>query len=171
MLVKASFFDKRFSKLGFLSSIEFPDNKEITKSQIVAEVTTELGEVALEFESETSQETCTNVVSSKKARFMDGIGDSEFVDDVSKTIDPKEEISRYLLERTISANENPLLWWKRNQDIYPLMSQLALKYLCIQATSTDAERSFSLLGNILTKKRMSLSDSNVNVLTFLSDCM
>ena len=49
------------------------------------------------------------------------------------------------------------------------MSHLVLKYLCIQAASTAAELAFSLLGNILTKKRTSLSDEQVNMLTYLSD--
>ena len=174
LLAKASFFDKRFSKMGFLSSIEFPVNGELSKFQIIAEVTNELEEIAVNFQSDSlqSQErSAINGPSSKKAKFMNGIGDAELVDDVASLFDAKEEVARYQLEKTISATENPLLWWKRNRDIYPLMSHLALKYLCIQATSTAAERAFSLLGNILTKKRMTLSDANVNILTFLSDCI
>ena len=149
-------------------------NKELSKFQIIAEVTNELEEIAVNFQSDSlqSQErSAINGPSSKKAKFMNGIGDAELVDDVSSLFDAKEEVVRYQLEKTISATENPLLWWKRNRDIYPLMSHLALKYLCIQATSTTAERSFSLLGNIQTKKRMNLSDANVNILTFLSDCI
>ena len=172
LLAKASFFDKRFSKLGFLSSIDFPLDKEVSKEQIVGEISNELEEVAFELENHPgpSQAAEDNAPNPKKVKFLDGICEDS-VDDGSNKNDPKEELSRYMLEKNIPANENPLNWWRRNRDIYPLMSKLALKYLSIQATSTAAERSFSLLGNILTKKRLSLSDQNVNILTYLSDCL
>ena len=172
LLAKASFFDKRFSKLGFLGSIDFPLDKEVSKEQIVGEISNELEEVSFELENSPgpSQAAEDNAPNPKKAKFLDGICE-ESVDDGSNKTNPKEELSRYMLEKNIPANENPLKWWRRYKDIYPLMSKLALKYLCIQATSTAAERSFSLLGNILTKKRMSLSDENVNILTYLSDCL
>ena len=70
-------------------------------------------------------------------------------------------------EKTIGTKDDPLEWWKTKKHQYPLMSHLALKYLCIQAASTAAERAFSLLGNILTKKRTSLSDEQVNMLSYL----
>ena len=64
-----------------------------------------------------------------------------------------------------------LKWrWKLNQNLYPVMCVLAKKYLCIQATSTTAERAMSLLGNIVSKKRCQLSDEHVNRLSYLSDC-
>ena len=140
--------------------------------QLVDEISNELEEVAFEFENnpEPLQEVEDDAPNPKKAKFLDGICEDS-ADDGSNENDPKEELSRYMLEKNIPANESPLKWWRRNRDIYPLMSKLAMKYLCIQATSTAAERSFSLLGNILTKKRMSLSDQNVNILTYLSDCL
>merc|ERR1711915_774629 len=51
LLAKASFFDKRFNKLGFLSSIDFPLDKEVSKEQIVGEISNELEEVAFELEN------------------------------------------------------------------------------------------------------------------------
>ena len=39
-------------------------------------------------------------------------------------------------------------WWKENSARYPLLSQLARKYLCIPAASS--ERSFSTAGLIIT---------------------
>ena len=69
------------------------------------------------------------------------------VDDVRPKSDPREELERYQRERDLKISDNPLVWWKNNKQIYPLMSSLAPKYLCIQATSTSAERAFSLMGN------------------------
>ena len=69
-----------------------------------------------------------------KAKFLASICDDESADDVGSGSDLKEEISRYLHEKTLKSNDDPLLWWKKNEDVYPPLSQLA--------------RMFSLLGNI-----------------------
>ena len=42
LLAKSSFFDKRFSKVGFLAKLEFPEGAEITKESMIAEVLEEL---------------------------------------------------------------------------------------------------------------------------------
>ena len=79
-------------------------------------------------------------------------------------------IRRYETEPTLKPTESPNDFWRKNRNIYPVMYQLALKYLSVQATSTSAERAMYLLGNLLTKKRMRLSDDNVKKLCYLSDC-
>ena len=43
------------------------------------------------------------------------------------------------------------------------------KYLCVVATSTTAERIFSTLGLLLTKRRLSFTGDNINKIMFLSD--
>ena len=75
LLAKASFFDKQFSKMGFLRSVKFQFDKEISKEQIVNEITNELEEVAIELENEPIpwQEVENNVPRSKKAKFLDGM--------------------------------------------------------------------------------------------------
>ena len=69
-----------------------------------------------------------------------------------------------------SDYEDPLLWWKGRMKRYPLMIQLARKYLPVQGTSTPAERVMSKLGKILTKARMRMKSDLFNALMFLSDC-
>ena len=115
----------------------------------------------------------TEVPVKKKAKFLSGFcdGDNVDVDDVRPKSDPREELERYQRERDLKISDNPLVWWKNNKQIYPLMSSLAPKYLCIQATSTSAERAFSLMGNIVTKKRSRLLPEHVNMLAYLSDCI
>ena len=97
LLAKASFFDKRFSKLGFLSSIDFPIDKEVSKEQIVGEISNELEEVAFELENYpgSSQAAEDDAPNPKKAKFLDGICEDS-VDDGSNKNDPKEELSRYM---------------------------------------------------------------------------
>ena len=78
---------------------------------------------------------------SKKAKFLSSICDASD-DDESAQNNAKEELERYMKEKTIGTKDDPLEWWKTKKHQYPLMSHLALKYLCIQAASTAAERQY-----------------------------
>ena len=65
-------------------------------------------------------------------------------------------------------DSDPLQWWKCNENVYPHLSKLAKKYLCVTATSCSSERLFSISGNIVTKKRTQLKPNRVNELVFFS---
>lgn len=77
------------------------------------------------------------------------------------------KVLTYFGEKSIAKEETPLLWWKANNERYPMLARLAKSYLCIPATSTPSERLFSAAGNIASKKRASLSQEHVDMLTFL----
>lgn len=79
----------------------------------------------------------------------------------------RNEVLTYFGEKSLDKEENPLLWWKANNERYPMLARLAKFYLCIPATSTPSERLFSAAGNIASKKRASLSQEHVDMLTFL----
>lgn len=79
----------------------------------------------------------------------------------------RQEVLTYFGEKPISKGENPLSWWKTNDAKYPFLARVAKSYLCIPSTSTPAERLFSAAGNIVSKKRASLSPEHVDMLTFL----
>ena len=78
------------------------------------------------------------------------------------------DIRRYLQERNIPRNDDPLAWWKEHATHYPHLQQLAMKYLCIPATSVPAERLFSKAGELISKRRSCLKPKNVNMLPFLN---
>ena len=80
-----------------------------------------------------------------------------------------DEIQKYLSEGTIEVSENPLAWWKVKKFKYPKLSQLTRKYLAVQSSSTASERMFSLMGNILTKKRLRMTSENFGKKLFI--CM
>ncbi|KAL4103902.1 hypothetical protein QTP88_019219 [Uroleucon formosanum] len=63
------------------------------------------------------------------------------------------EVDKYLQERLIPRHENPLKWWKDNQNVYPCLFELMKKRLCVLATSVPCERIFSKAGQTISEKR------------------
>lgn len=78
------------------------------------------------------------------------------------------ELQSFLQAATLDAEEDPLEWWREFRKLYPRLSHLARKYLCIPATSSSSERVFSTGGNIVTCQRASLKSEHVNRLFFLA---
>lgn len=94
-------------------------------------------------------------------------------DAISTTVPCKErlanEVKHYNSVPCLAdKNVNTLLWWKMNQDNYPLLSTLARKFLCVPATSVASERAFSTAGNIVSCRRTCLKPDMVNMLLFLN---
>ncbi|KAI2649132.1 E3 SUMO-protein ligase ZBED1 [Labeo rohita] len=77
------------------------------------------------------------------------------------------EIKLYVSLPAISADSDPLSWWKAHVEEISMLSKVARKYLCIPATSVPSETVFSASGHILSPHRSRLSTENVNMLTFL----
>ncbi|XP_041837691.1 E3 SUMO-protein ligase ZBED1-like [Melanotaenia boesemani] len=78
------------------------------------------------------------------------------------------ELNAYLLSPPADEESDPLAWWRLYEVKFPHVSQLAKKYLCIQATSAASERQFSTGGNIITCHRSALKPATVNRLVFLT---
>lgn len=66
-----------------------------------------------------------------------------------------------------SCDTNPFQWWRDNKKIFPVLFELARKYLCIPATSVPSERLFSDAGNQICEERNRLKASTVTELLFL----
>lgn len=92
--------------------------------------------------------------------------DDEDIEDVFDD-EAKKEMERYKRESKVDAESCPLTWWKMHESSYKLLSQVAKKYLCVPATSVEAERQFSELGILLNKRRLLLTGSHVNQQLFL----
>ena len=65
----------------------------------------------------------------------------------------------------------PLSWWKLNQSKYKILSEVALRVLCIPATSAPSERVFSVAGLTIAKDRARLAPHTANELIFLHDAL
>ena len=82
-------------------------------------------------------------------------------------IDQQHEVERYQAEAKAADDISPLTWWKMNGQGFPHMQQLACAVLAIPATSTPAERLFSVAGLVCSKERSRLSAEHVDMLVFL----
>ena len=76
---------------------------------------------------------------------------------------------RYRNEPLLSEDKNALDWWRSKEEDFPTLARLAKKYLCVPATSTQAERVFSCMGWLLNKRRLSLSGESDTMQLFLED--
>ena len=99
---------------------------------------------------------------------MDIDGDFEELD--SNLSQAERELKSFEAERKLDPNDDPFQWWRNRKLKYPLLSQLARKYLAVMGTSTPAERVFSKMGRVLEKKRLGMKETLFSSLMFLSDC-
>ncbi|KAM3842487.1 E3 SUMO-protein ligase ZBED1 [Diretmus argenteus] len=80
----------------------------------------------------------------------------------------KSQITSYLQEDVIDGGDTPLGWWRENGSRFPLLANMARKYLCVTTTSSPSERVFSVAGTIVTPHRNLLKPERVNQLIFLA---
>ncbi|KAE8740381.1 hypothetical protein FOCC_FOCC014119 [Frankliniella occidentalis] len=81
----------------------------------------------------------------------------------------KDEVESYLSLPTLEADEDPLVWWRSNQSVFPNLSLVAKQYLGIAATETASERVASVGSNTETSKRTNLSSSHLSQIVFCHD--
>jgi len=68
----------------------------------------------------------------------------------------------------ISAEEDPLTWWRTHEATLLHHAQFAKKHLCISASSSASERVFSTSGLICSTKRARLTEEHIEMLVFLA---
>lgn len=83
------------------------------------------------------------------------------------TENAEDEVTRYRKVTTIPLSQNPLTWWSVHAVEFPLLADLAKRYLCIPGTSVPSERVFSTAGDIVTAQRSCLTSEHVDQLLFL----
>ena len=81
------------------------------------------------------------------------------------------EITAYMGPIAISDEEklSPLMFWKRNEQVYPHLSILARVFLTPSASSVPVESLFSITGITKNSRRSSLASYRLNKLTFVHD--
>ncbi|KAL4104807.1 hypothetical protein QTP88_020083 [Uroleucon formosanum] len=145
----ASLLDPRYKNLKFEHSEEIKYRiQSIVRSKILSV-------------NHISTTVCGNTQIAKKTILDELMG--QFSDD------DVDEFIRYLSEPQINHNENPCLWWKARENVYPEISVLAKNILCIPASSASSERVFSTAGNIITPKRNRMTPYHLSALVFLKN--
>jgi hypothetical protein len=156
--------DPRYSKLRFLSE----EQKESTYRRLITMMaqidTLEVEDDSYEMIESSIQEEPPTKKINNGMQFL--LGDSLLDNIPSSSIE--SELDYFKREPTLDPDSDPLCWWKRNEDRFSTLSKVAKQLLCIPASSVPSERVFSTAGNIVTKKRASLTPSNVDMLIFLN---
>lgn len=146
----SSFFDPRYKGLEH-EEIDVRENIRSKVKNLLVEMNT----------PDNREETNVCVQKNKGAlEFLYG----EEVRDIN---DASTQYHYYLAEPQLRYDFDPFEWWKSHEKKYPLIAELAKKYLSIPATSVSSERCFSTAGNVVTSKRNCLAPENVNMLVFL----
>jgi len=74
----------------------------------------------------------------------------------------KNELEKYLAI-PLEDHVDPLLWWQVRREEFPILSQIARDYLCIQATSVASEQAFSVAGQTISPLRNRLDGETARV--------
>ncbi|XP_061762007.1 E3 SUMO-protein ligase ZBED1-like [Nerophis ophidion] len=80
----------------------------------------------------------------------------------------ERELQMYKEVPPIPMSDNPAAWWWNQQKTYPLLSDLAFSYLCVQASSTDSERVFSTAGDTICPERSRILPEKAEMVIFLN---
>jgi hypothetical protein len=87
----------------------------------------------------------------------DEVGEEDATANMAREIE--HEICKYKALSALPFHDNskkfadPLIWWRQKQSLFPILSCLAQKYLCIPATEAPSERIFSTSSLLLNKFR------------------
>ncbi|KAK7919245.1 hypothetical protein WMY93_010529 [Mugilogobius chulae] len=177
LLRMSSALDPRFKSLLFLSPEEVQET--YTKLQSKAAALREddpvpCGDVQGDFEEEEPQSSQTSTTKKRKSALVDLLGQTfkkTSYGTTSATSIAEKEIKQYQDSPSLPLTEDPLLWWKSQQHVFPLLSKLAHMHLCIPGTSVAAERVFSTAGDIISAQRSSLTPEHADQLLFLKKNM
>lgn len=72
-------------------------------------------------------------------------------------------------DHVLAKDETVLDFWRRSRGSFPCLAVCAQALLCVPCTSTPSERVFSIAGQTVTAKRVSLSPLTVTKVLFIHE--
>lgn len=158
ILAISTILDPRFKKIYFTDALSC--------AKAIADVTEILNS---NFESLSADSI--NIVETDKSN--EGIWHfhQQFVDESNQRMPRQtgidEALKQYLREPLSDRKSNPYQYWLTRSSAWPELSNLALRYLSVVATSVPSERLFSSANNTLTDNRNRLDPERLSKLLFL----
>ena len=179
LLKISSFLDPRF-KSKYFGDSALEDVKLQVVSEAIAAVSVHQQQQPLSPASH-STSTVEGMPPQPKRRKMKTLGTSTFFKenedediDNPSLLSSEEKITKeievYMSSPQIDAEDEPLVWWKANCKMYPMLSKLAHKYLAVCATSSPSERIFSSSGHIVNSLRANLNPEKLDMLVIMFNC-
>ncbi|XP_040565848.1 E3 SUMO-protein ligase ZBED1 [Lepeophtheirus salmonis] len=163
ILSETTILDPRFKKLAFNDTKAFEEAVHritITAARLSHPTTLPGGQKGTQYEYERPHES--DVWSLFKERV------TEDSTRRNPSADPIMEVRSYLDEPLFQRSADPLNWWESKASVYPRLTNLMTRRLCIVATSVPSERIFSKTGQIITDRRSQISPSKMRHLVFLN---
>ncbi|CAB4446263.1 unnamed protein product [Rhizophagus irregularis] len=155
---------------ALLASLLDPRTKNLdnipaqVRTETIALLHDKLKELKLNHESIPSDSTSSSSSSSNK--YKNSIF-TRFQKSKSRPKNLDNEILEYLKIDEIDWEDDPFIWWRREEKHFHYLSILARKYLPIPAASTASERMFSDAGNLMGPKRTRMNPELFNRIIFL----
>lgn len=186
LLLKATVVDPRFKKLQWVDDVTKDELYTSLKNEMMnieiknepCSLTLNQTEIKLEkVETTVDKKDSPSQAEPEKKKFK--INQPQTENDFFEVLFVKEEKSELTdtdkvtkefisyMEEDVTFKQDPIDWWRCNRRKYPRLSQIAMKFLHVPATSVPSERVFSSAGSILCKKRSSLTPDNADMLVFL----
>jgi hAT family C-terminal dimerisation region len=144
----ATFLDPRCKSLNFASDSQITRTKTLLR-EIYKEAKQDLGPIQQQQISQSPVNPLLQNIFSNRYRQ-----------------ERHDEIEEYAMIKETGFTTCPFKWWASQESRFPILSQLAKKYLAIPATSASSERLFSDAGNVMTVRRINLLPSTFEHLVF-----
>ncbi|XP_030751768.1 zinc finger BED domain-containing protein 1-like isoform X2 [Sitophilus oryzae] len=168
----AALLDPRVKKLGFRLQENANEGHESLKREVVRIINSGSHAAAESFEAAPMAKVEVEESSNKSPTVTSQSIFSFLKERTEKAIliNPLSEsiilVRQYLEIPPVNMAADILKYWKTSP--YKYLDTLALKYLCIPATSVPSERVFSQAGIIISTKRSRLKSKNVNKMIFVN---
>ncbi|XP_060079571.1 E3 SUMO-protein ligase ZBED1-like [Ylistrum balloti] len=192
-LLVSSILDPRYKDLNFVDSTERKQGKAELADEATVLYRKSKGEEHVDLticnikqepglEVSPSSSSLKESVPAKRPRIEQDVGDDDndwLADVVCVKPEPKKnkisleetvlaEIDRYM--STEQTTTPPLQWWKNREAMYPILSRLVKKYMCISATNEQYDRTVSsdLQQKAWFNQRAMLPRDCVDMMVFLN---